>query len=147
MCCFRRLKMPPRFWHADRLTVFKTKSGWFDDFVSTYLYGNYSEETKAEVVRTVMDMCVLIPITQHGNDHLSRMLWGEQDEGGDQASGGKTTSGSEQDWTFQRHKWLWTTDRDGGSWLRYHRRCPYDPPGQWTDTCRSIDGRKPQMQV
>ena len=24
-------------------------------------------------------------------------------------------------------------DRDGGSWLRHHRWCPYDPPGQGTD--------------
>ena len=53
--------------------------------------------------------------------------------GEDKGSGGKTTSDSGQDRSFQSHRRLWRTDRDGGSWLRDQRWCPNDPPSQAAD--------------
>ena len=53
---------------------------------------DYSEETEAEVERACL------PVTRPGTDRLARHCEGSKN---DKGTGGKTTSESGQDWTFQ----------------------------------------------
>ena len=80
-----------------------------------------------KVVRTCL------PIIRPGKDHLGRHCEGSKKKGKTKEAVGGTTSESGHDWTFQSHRGLWKTDRDGGSWLRDYRWCPKDPLGQGTD--------------
>ena len=75
-----------------------------------------------EVGRT----CLLITQPGKVKDHLARRCEGSKKK----EEGGKAKSDSGQDWTLQSHRGPWKTHRDGGSWLRDHQWCPYDPLGQ-----------------
>ena len=88
---------------------------------------DYSDETEAEVVGHVSQSSGLVKTILP-----ARHCEGSKEKGKTKEVVGRPRQKVDRT-TFQSHRGLWKTDRDGGSWLRDLQWCPYDPLGQATD--------------